>query len=71
MLAQPHITVNRHVERHRRGAIDVFDAETIATLHLRCAYGVGEDQAETAVASTEEPIPYVLTELAVGVSCHG
>lgn len=63
VLAQPHITVNRHVEQHRRGAVDVFDAETIAWLHLRCGWGVGEDQAAADVAvALDEPIPYALAE---------
>ena len=64
--AEPHLTVYRHVEQHRPDGLDVLDAETIATLHLRCGWGVG-DQAEAHTGwAPEEPIPYVLTGAALG-----
>jgi hypothetical protein len=68
VLAELHLTVYRHVEQRRPDGLDVLDAETIATLHLRCGWGAGE-QAEAHPDpewAPEEPIPYVLTGAALG-----
>ena len=70
LLGEPHLSVERKVQWHRPGgSVVVLDAEVIATLHLRCGWGVADADApaETGVVSADEPIPYVLTEAAVGV----
>ena len=68
LLGEPHLSVERKVERHHRGSVVLY-AEVIATLHLRCAWGIADADApaESGVVSADEPIPYVLTEAAVGV----
>jgi len=43
LLAEPHVTLNRHRECHWDGVVEVLHAETLATIHLACECPVIDD----------------------------